>query len=139
MEHLRKEITELPTGTDKLREFAYIVGGILALVGAWFVRRHGISMAVGLIPGGMLMTLGVAAPATLRSLYLGWMTLAILMGEMVSKILLTLLYFGAILPIGIVSRLAGNDFLRSKWKSGEKSFWITRETAKEKPDYRRQF
>ena len=57
-----------------------------------------------------------------------WFALAHLMGAIMSRVLLTLLFFGLVTPLGLVRRLGGADPMqRKKWKKGNDSVFKTRE------------
>jgi hypothetical protein len=64
-----------------------------------------------------------------------WFGLAHLMGNIVSRVLLTILFFGVIAPIGIIRRLAGADPMRGKqWKDGDGSVFKVRDHKYQAPD-----
>jgi len=61
----------------------------------------------------------------------GWFGLSNFLGGIVSKILLAVLFFGIITPVGIMMRLFGKDSMGvKKWKSGQESVFIDRSTKK---------
>lgn len=138
---LRDDIKQLETSPRELRKFGLVVGGVFVLLGVLFWLRHKPSFPYLLVPGLMLMALGAVLPRALKYVYLGWMALAFLLGFVVSNILLTLLFFLVITPIGLVARLFGKDFLRLKLDRQTTTYWIRRErTAPKSPaEYERQF
>lgn len=57
-----------------------------------------------------------------------WFGLAHLMGAVMSRVLLTVLFFGLVTPLGLLRRLAGADPMqRKKWKKGTDSVFKTRD------------
>tara|TARA_B100000959_G_C14490745_1_gene423105 strand:- start:325 stop:522 length:198 start_codon:yes stop_codon:yes gene_type:complete len=54
------------------------------------------------------------------------MRVVLLIKSIVAPILIALVYFIAILPIGIIVRLLGKDLLRQKFDKNTKSYWIER-------------
>ena len=64
-----------------------------------------------------------------------WFALSTALGTVVSKIILTVLFFVIVLPIGLVRRALGKDAMQMKsWKKGKESVFRTREhqfTAKD--------
>jgi len=57
-----------------------------------------------------------------------WFGLAHLMGAIMSRVLLTVLFFGLVTPLGLVRKLGGADPMqRKKWKKGNDSVFKTRE------------
>ena len=52
------------------------------------------------------------------------------MGKVVSKILLTLIFFVVVTPVGLIRRLTGADSLQlKKWKKGTDSVFVERQGA----------
>jgi hypothetical protein len=57
-----------------------------------------------------------------------WFWLSTALGTVVSKIILTGLFFVIVLPIGLIRRALGKDSMQIKsWKKGEESVFRTRE------------
>ena len=138
---LRDDIKQLKTSPRELRKFGLTVGGVFVLLGALFWLRHKPSAPYLLAPGLLLLVLGAVWPQALKYVYLGWMTLAFLLGFVVSNVLLTLLFFLVITPIGLVARLFGKDFLSLKLDRTATTYWIRRERRgpKSPAEYERQF
>ena len=92
-------------------------------------------------PGVPLVVLGAVLPRSLKWVYVAWMTLAMVLGAIVSTILLVLLFYLVVTPIGLIARLAGKDFLSRKLDSKASSYWILRDIAqpKAKHEHERQF
>ena len=66
------------------------------------------------------------APKTLVIPNLLWFEFGILIGSFVSRIILTIIYFFTVLPIGLIMRLIRKDLLRQKLDKKAKSYWIKR-------------
>lgn len=73
--------------------------------------------------GGILVLTGLIAPIILLPVQKIWMGFAVIMGYIVSRIILILLYFLVFTSIGIILRLSGKDFLDRKLKSDLKTYW----------------
>ena len=57
-----------------------------------------------------------------------WFWLSTALGTVVSKIILSVLFFVIVLPIGLVRRVLGKDSMRIKsWKKGKESVFRTRD------------
>jgi hypothetical protein len=140
MKHILQDVKELKTGSRELRKFGLLVGGVFAAIGLFQLARHKPIYPWFLTPGIVLILLGAIAPKVLKQVYLVWMSLAMVLGFVVSNVLLILLFFLAILPIGLVARLAGKDFLGLKLIPQTESYWIRRDPKARIPeDYERQF
>jgi len=138
--NLRQDIQELKTGPRELRKFGLTVGGVFALLGALQFLRHKHFYPYFLTPGLLLVLLGAVAPKILKPVYLAWMTLAFVLGFVVSHVLLLFFFFCIVTPIGLVARWCGSDFLDLKLKSSAASYWVPRERKARTPaDYERQY
>jgi hypothetical protein len=72
--------------------------------------------------GAALLRPGVLAP--LNRL---WMRFGLLLAKVVNPLVLGLLFFVTILPIGLIMRALGKDLLRLKLDRSARSYWIARE------------
>ena len=126
--------------TSELRRFGLTVGGaflVLALVSWW--RGHELPPRVLAGLGVLLVVPGALAPRVLDPVQRVWMRGATALGYVNTRIILTLLYYLVITPIGLVRRLF-SDPLDRKLHDAKPSNWIRREHAPVDPaSYRQQF
>lgn len=141
---LREEIRALRHATPRqLRNFGLSVGGVFCLLAVFFFipkwQKHWFWWL--LIPGVPLVALGLVAPRALKWANVVWMTAAMTLGAMISAVVLTLLFYLVVMPIGMAARLAGKDFLSRKLNVTGASYWILREATKRKrkSQHERQF
>src|SRR5262245_2590082 len=109
-----EDIKQLKTGPRELRNFGWLVGGVFAALGVFFLFRGKPAYPWFLVPGGVLVFFGTIYPRALKESYIVWMSLAFVLGFIVSNVILTLFFFLVITPIGLAARLLGKDFLRMK-------------------------
>jgi hypothetical protein len=135
------DIKGLKTGTPELRKFGLLVGGVFTVwsILAW-ARSKGYYPYL-LVPGALLIVFGAVWPRALQPVYIGWMSVAFVFGFIVSHLILGLLFYLVITPIGLVARLSGKDFLGSRRDPTARSYWIPRERRgpATPADYERQF
>ncbi len=78
----------------------------------------------------VLLLLTMAWPKAFKPLAGLWFGLSHLMGQVVSKIVLTLAFFLIVTPIGVIRRWMGADSLQlKKWKKGDSSVFVERRGA----------
>ena len=101
-----------------------IVGGVSVLLGSWWVYRGKFFTAayVLMVAGAALILFGVLAPRLLVIPRKGWMTLAEGMAYVSSRIILAIVFFLVLTPIGLVKRALGWDPLQRRAGSRD-SFW----------------
>jgi len=71
--------------------------------------------------------LAVVYPRLLAPLNWGWTRFGLLLHRVTSPIILAILFYGCITPIGFLMRLSGKDPLRLKYEPKAESYWIKRE------------
>ena len=77
-----------------------------------------------------LLLLTMAWPKAFKPLAGLWFGLSHLMGQVVSKIVLSLAFFLIVTPIGVIRRWMGADSLQlKKWKAGSASVFVERQGA----------
>ena len=129
-----------PDSRSELRKFGLTVGIAFALLGtvSWW-RGHEIPPRVLWTAGGGLLVLGLLAPSLLHPVHRGWMAFALVLGRVNTRIILTVLYYVAVTPIGVVMRLFRDPMNRALGESTE-SQWIKRKPqAVDLATYERQF
>ena len=81
-------------------------------------------------PAIVLLVLCMVWPKAFRPLAGVWFGLSHLLGMVTSGILLTILFFALVTPVGLVRRLTGADVLQlKKWKKDDLSVFIERKGA----------
>ena len=135
-----EEINSIKESKEDLRKFGYTVGiALLVVCGLlfWVGKESYIYFA---IPGIMLIIAAFIIPAVLKPLNKAWMTLAILLGWVMTRVILTILFYFALTTIGLIAKLFRKDFLDLKIDKSNASYWVKRERKDFKPiDYERQF
>jgi len=134
---IKKDLT-----TRELRVFAGALFPAFCAILGWLLLRWTdlglLSLAVwGL--GGAVLVLGLAAPRLVRPIYLGWMYAAYPVGWTVSHIVILVVYYLVLTPVGVAARLAGYDPMARKFERERDSYWIPRAGPGDKGRYFRQF
>ena len=107
------------------RKFGWTVGGVflvLAAVARW--RGHPVSSPIFAAAGLSLIAAGIAIPARLGPVDRGWMALAHLISRVTTPVLIGLIYFVILTPIGLMKRIGGGNALAHK--AGPTGFWADR-------------
>lgn len=123
------------------------------------LRKFGVSMIVGFAIIGLLFlfvldrpeaapycfafgaiagVLGLSGTRVALVVYLPWMLIAFVMGNIVSRVLLTVFFFVVITPVGLTRRLLRRDPLQLRQLPGP-SYWKPLPPPKEPAEYERQF
>ena len=121
MEHI--EITK-----RTLRQFGLMVGGIFLFIGLWpFVWRQEAVRIWAVVPGSLLAIAGLMMPGLLKHVYQGWMWVGHVMGWVNTRIILGVLFYGVVTPMGLVMKLTGRDPMRSGFKPDAQTYRVIRQ------------
>jgi hypothetical protein len=106
------------------REFGLIVGGVFALLASWWLYRGKFASAASItLPLGVCLILfGLLWPRALVLPNRAWMLLAAGLSFVTTRIILGIVFFFVITPIGVVKRLLGWDPLSRRGARGA-SYW----------------
>lgn len=94
-----------------LREFGIMTGMIvLGLFGLFLPWLFEFNFPVWpWIVGSILVAWGLIAPNSLKPVYRGWMKFGLLLSRVTTPIVLGIVFFGVVFPIGAIMRLRGRD------------------------------
>jgi hypothetical protein len=130
----REDRTAGPTD----RKFGLTIGAVLALIAIW--KSIG-SPVGGLIWGGPAVALigcALVRPSLLSALNNIWQKFGLLLHSIVSPVIMAILFYGIILPIGLLMRACGKDSLRLKLDKAADSYWLARSDDRPQSDAMRQ-
>lgn len=112
----------------QLRSFGLTVGGVFLFIGLWPLVWRGEGVRLwAVIPAVALIPLGLILPGVLAPLYKGWMAVGHVLGWINTRIILGVLYYGLVVPMGLVMKLLGRDPMRRAWVPGMDSYRVVRE------------
>jgi hypothetical protein len=122
-------VVALETGRRKRsyraeREFGLLVGGVLLALGGWWLYRgrYPTLCVVLLFAGATLVLLGALLPKSLVVPNRLWMSMAEAMGFVMTRVILGVVFFVIVTPLGIARRLLGGDPLGRRAGRAE-SYW----------------
>ena len=116
------------------RSFGLVFAGFFAIVGLFPLVAGGPIRYWALLTGAVFLLLGLALPSVLGPLCRLWMKFGQLLHRIVSPIVLGIMFFLVVTPIGLLMRLAGKDPLRLKFDREAGSYWIAREPPGPAPE-----
>ena len=135
-----EEIRNIKNGKRELRQFGITIGVVLGLLGGLLFLREKNYYFYFFVFSFILLFLSLVAPILLKSVQKVWMTLAILIGWFVTRVILNILFYLVVTPIGILARIFGKHFLDTKFDTNVDSYWIPRASIKfDKKSYENQF
>jgi hypothetical protein len=122
------------------RSFGYVMAAFFALV-ALFPLLHGPLSSIrwwALVVAAAFLALALLWTAPLRPLNRAWLKLGLLLSKIVSPIVMMLLFYATVTPVGVLMRWTGQDPLRLRRNAAAASYWIPREPPGPAPDSMKQ-
>lgn len=129
------------TGTQKdFKKFGITIAVFLILLGIvlYFIKQelNVILSSVGIL----FLLLGMFIPAILKPFYKIWMSIAIILNYIMTRLILSLLFYTVFTLISIILKITGKQFLDIKQTEEKESYWMYRNTDhNDKNIYERQF
>jgi hypothetical protein len=80
-----------------------------------------------------------AVPPIRRPIFVGWMYAAFPIGFVISYVLMAVIYYAVITPIGIMMRILGRDSMYRRFDRDAATYWHERRTDEAQDRYFRQF
>ncbi len=111
-------------GSD--RGFGLVFAGFFAVVSglSWWRGHAGWHWALPL--AALFLLVALIYPRILNPLNRLWLKFGLLLYKVVNPIVLGLLFFLTITPIGFLMRMGGKDFLRLRLDRAARTYWIDR-------------
>ena len=135
-----EEIKNIKETAGDLKKFGITVGSVLCLFAILLFWKQKDSSIYFSIIGGLLILTGLIKPAILKPLNKAWMTLAILMGWVMTRVILIILFYIVLTPTAFFAKIFKKQFLDLEIDKSKNSYWEIREKKDFSPeDYEKQF
>ena len=135
-----EEIKNIKSEKSDLLKFGITISIILLMIAGFLFWKEKESFQIILTVGTILFVLGILVPAILKPIYWTWMIFATILGWMMTRVILSLLFYIIITPIGLILRFFGKQFLELRWDNSKESYWNYRVNEDLKNEnYEKQF
>lgn len=135
-----EEIKNIKSEKSDLRKFGITFGVILLVIAGFSLLKEKELFQIFLAISIILFLTAFIIPVILKPVYWIWMIFATILGWIMTRIILSLLFYIIITPIGLISRLFGKQFLKLRWEKSKESYWNFRTNEyPQKQNYEKQF
>ena len=117
------DLKNIRTDNKAIRDFGILIGLILLIIAGILFYKERESYELLILLGILFIGLGLGMPIILKPFYLVWMNFAVVLGWLMTRLILGLLFYVIVSPIGLISRLFGKEFLELKNSSLDSSYW----------------
>ena len=119
------------------RNFGLVFFIVFLIVAFWPLKNAEDIRLWSLVLAIIFFILGILNSKLLTPLNKLWMSFGIFLGTIVSPIVMGLVYFLFVTPVGIFMRLLGNDLLKMSKEKNTSTYWIKRD--KQQSTMKKQF
>lgn len=130
-EQLSVERQELKTSD---RAFGFLFAMVFGALGAYGLWQGHILGYYFLVSGGGFLFIALAFPRLLHPLNRLWFLFGLLLHKIVNPVVLAMLFFLTVVPMGLLMRLFKKDPLRLVRNESIESYWIDVEPPGPRPD-----
>jgi hypothetical protein len=133
------EYQKLDRSPRALRRFGFTVGFAILLLGCVLLWRHRGAGWPLISIGAVLILAAGLVPSALKWVHRPWMIGSIVLGWIITGILLTMVFFLVVTPIGLLQRLFGKRVIEVDFDADAASYWQARTPPPMPADYEKQF
>lgn len=139
MSWINEEYQALDQSPRALRRFGLTIGFVILVLSSLFLWRHrGVGWPLVLIGAVFLLVAGLI-PMTRKGTHSSWIVFSRVLGWIVTRILLTIVFFLVVTPIGLLQRFFGRRAIEVAFRDNTISYWQERTTSPGPGDYEKQF
>ena len=128
----------------ELRKFglAILLGMGVIGTGFWFgwllPEQRNLAQVLWMV-GTVVGSVGLTGTKAALPLYWAWMAVAFVMGNIISRLILAVVFYGLITPMGLCFRLRGRDRLQLEKRRDVPTYWTEMKSSDDPASYERQF
>ncbi|MGN7611750.1 SxtJ family membrane protein [Magnetococcales bacterium HHB-1] len=130
VEGVRAEALKPPSD----RSFGFVFTVVFAIVGSWPLLSGDPPMLWAYIVAAIFFLLAHFYAKALAPLNKLWTRFGLLLHTIMTPLIMGIMFFILITPIGLLKRLMGSDSLRLKFDKKIKSYWVDREDPGPAPE-----
>jgi hypothetical protein len=126
---LIEEIKQIKSEPKDLKQFGFVFGIVLLVIGIYLFWKGHSNYIYFIISGAIFIFAGLFSPIILKPLQKLWMAFALILGWFMSRLVVTIIFYLILTPIGLIAKLSGKKFLELKSSKSKKSYWNYRQSA----------
>jgi hypothetical protein len=130
IDETRKDIASIQSSPKDLKKFGLLIGGGLLLISMLAIWRQWWTpyfILIAAVSGVILILLGVLQPLSLKIIHRYWMGFAVILGNIISRIILLILFYFILTPLAMTARVFDKHFFFKYKEIKHSTYWINRE------------
>ena len=132
MSMLHTLLKEIDASPKNVKQFAWLFAfiGMIIIPGIIWYKHDGAIGEAGIIAfgiGAVFLGIGIIRFQILNPIYKAWMVLALGLGLVMTKVIITIVYYLVMTPIGLVKRSDLNKSMHLQFTKSATSYWVKKE------------
>jgi hypothetical protein len=115
-----------PVSPSSRRQLGFVLAAVFAIFGLVPLIHAGKVRGWPLIVAGIFLASAIFAPRLLSPLLWLWTQVGNFLAKITNPILLGLIFYGALLPTGLILRAFGRRPLNLSFEPDQRSYWVKR-------------
>ena len=115
--------------TSSNRSFGLVFFIVFLILGLWPIKNEGEIRIWLVIISLIFLILGMMKSKLLTPLNHLWFKFGMILGAIVAPVVMGVVFFLVVTPIGIIMRLMGKDLINKKNNKKKETYWIKRKTS----------
>ena len=111
------------------RSFGIVFFVVFLIIGLWPIINNGDIRNWSVIISAIFLVLGLLNSKVLTPLNKAWFRFGIFLGNFIAPIVMAIIYFLVVTPIGILMKIVKKDLINLK-KNTNKTYWIEKKEIK---------
>ena len=111
------------------RSFGLIFFVVFLTISLWPLASEGSIRIWSVIISAVFLILGLINSKLLTPLNVLWFKFGMILGAIISPIVMEIVFFLVVTPIGLILRIMGKDLLNKKCDKEKETYWIKRDTS----------
>ena len=131
-------LKDINTSIKEIKKFGFTVGLSFIIIGVILLSISNSSYPL-IVLGLSILVCAIYMTFILKPIYIIWMLFSNIIGWFMTRVILCILYFILITPIGLSRRLLGKQFIELKWDKSKKTYWTYSSSRTTKDNYEKQY
>lgn len=137
---IKEEIKNIKESKSDLKKFGITIGIVLLIISSFLFYNENFLFIYFAASALLLILTALIHPMLLKPFNKVWMIFALLLGWLMTRVILSILFYLVVTPIAFLAKICGKKFLDLETKKEITSYWEKREVKEKiKIDYERQF
>ena len=110
------------------RSFGIVFAVVFLIIALWPLKNGYSILITPLTISLIFLFLGLINSKFLNPLNKLWFKFGLVLGAIIAPIVMCIIYFLVVTPIGLIMKIIGKDLLNTKYDKTKKSYWMQRKT-----------